>query len=78
VRLTCSISRRVLHLSTPIVLQNLFQYSLVVISTAFVGHLGDPLIMSGVVLASSFANVTGSSILMGLADAMDTMCGQVS
>jgi Na+-driven multidrug efflux pump len=69
--------RRLLRLSTPIVLQNMLQYSLVIISTAFVGHLGDPTIMSGAVLAGSFFNVTGYTVIVGLAGAMDTLCGQV-
>jgi multidrug resistance protein, MATE family len=69
--------RRLLRLSTPIVLQNMLQYSLVIISTAFVGHLGDPTIMSGAVLAGSFFNVTGYTVMIGLAGAMDTLCGQV-
>jgi hypothetical protein len=69
---------RVLGLAWPIVVQNLCMYSRVVIATAFVGHLGDPALMSAAVLAMSFFNVTGYSILMGLGGAMDTICGQVS
>jgi multidrug resistance protein, MATE family len=77
VGLTSSTLRRVVQLSMPIVLQNLLQYSLVIISTVFVGHLGDPTIMSGAVLAGSFFNVTGYTLIVGLAGAMDSFCGQV-
>ena len=75
--LTSCAGYRLLRLSAPIIEQNVLQYSLVVISIAFVGHLGDPTIMSGAVLAGSFFNVSGYSVLIGLAGAMDTLCGQV-
>jgi hypothetical protein len=39
--------------------------------------LNDPLALSAVVLSSSLFNVTGISITIGLASAMDTLCGQV-
>ena len=41
-----------------------------------VGHLsrGE---LSAVVLATSFANVFGLSIMVGLSSAMETLCGQV-
>ena len=55
--------RRILWLSTPIVLQNLLQYSMVVVATAFVGHLGDPTIMSATVLAGSLFSVSGYCVL---------------
>ena len=55
----------------------MLQYSLVIIATAFVGHLGDPTMMSGAVLAGSFFNVSGYTVMIGLAGAMDTLCGQV-
>ncbi|KAK2422347.1 protein DETOXIFICATION [Trifolium repens] len=41
----------------------------------FVGHLGE-LSLSGASMATSFASVTGFSLLVGMASALDTLCGQ--
>ncbi|KAG2699300.1 hypothetical protein I3760_07G187000 [Carya illinoinensis] len=41
----------------------------------FVGHLGE-LALAGASMASSFASVTGFSLLIGMACALDTFCGQ--
>ncbi|KAF7834597.1 protein DETOXIFICATION 16-like [Senna tora] len=41
----------------------------------FVGHLGE-LPLSGASMATSFASVTGFSLLVGMASALDTLCGQ--
>lgn len=46
------------------------------VSTTFVGHLNDPLALSAVVLSSSLYNVSGISMTLGIASAMDTLCGQ--
>lgn len=54
---------------------NLLQYSLVVVSNMFVGHLGE-LELASASIASSFAAVTGSSLLIGMASGLETLCGQ--
>ncbi|EMS66052.1 MATE efflux family protein 7 [Triticum urartu] len=41
----------------------------------FAGHLGE-LPLSAASVASSFANVTGFSVLLGMGSALDTLCGQ--
>ncbi|KHN23737.1 MATE efflux family protein DTX1 [Glycine soja] len=41
----------------------------------FVGHLGE-LSLSGASMATSFASVTGFSLLVGMASSLDTFCGQ--
>ncbi|XP_076943503.1 protein DETOXIFICATION 16-like [Bidens hawaiensis] len=41
----------------------------------FVGHLGE-LSLSGASMATSFATVTAFSLFMGMASALDTLCGQ--
>lgn len=46
-----------------------------IISVAFMGRLGKASLGAGV-LASSFANVSGFSILTGLASTTETFCGQ--
>ncbi|XVF09518.1 hypothetical protein REPUB_Repub07fG0100300 [Reevesia pubescens] len=64
-----------LRLAGPLFVVGLLQYSLQVISVMFVGHLG-VLPLSGAAIATSFASVTGFNVLMGLASALDTLCGQ--
>ncbi|XP_054791340.1 protein DETOXIFICATION 16-like [Prosopis cineraria] len=62
-------------LALPLFSVGLLQYSLQTISVIFVGQLGTfPL--SAASMATSFASVTGFSLLMGLASALDTFCGQ--
>ncbi|XP_078170143.1 protein DETOXIFICATION 16-like isoform X4 [Carex rostrata] len=64
-----------LYLAGPLILVSLLQYSLQVISLMFAGHLGE-LSLSGASVATSFANVTGFSVLLGMGTALDTFCGQ--
>lgn len=49
---------------------------LATISLSFVGQLG-PTELAAAGLATSLANVTGDSILTGIANALQTLCGQV-
>uniref|UniRef100_A0A0E0AE53 Protein DETOXIFICATION n=1 Tax=Oryza glumipatula TaxID=40148 RepID=A0A0E0AE53_9ORYZ len=67
--------RRQVGLAAPLVACSLLQYSLQVVSVMFAGHLGE-LSLSGASVASSFANVTGFSVLLGMGSALDTFCGQ--
>ncbi|KAK9276932.1 hypothetical protein L1049_006470 [Liquidambar formosana] len=53
----------------------LSQYSLQVISTMMVGHLGE-LSLSSTAIAVSLCGVTGFSFLLGMASALETLCGQ--
>jgi MATE family multidrug resistance protein len=57
--------RRQVGLAAPLVACSLLQYSLQVVSVMFAGHLGE-LSLSGASVASSFANVTGFSVLVSL------------
>ena len=51
-------------------------YGLTIIGAVFIGRLGpEPLSIS--VLASSFYNVAGLSVALGLSSGMETLCGQV-
>jgi hypothetical protein len=70
-------ARRLLSLAVPLVLQSLASMLLTLVSTVFVGRLGDPVALSGVVLGASVYNVTGVSMVIGLSSALDTLCGQV-
>ncbi|KAM0913438.1 hypothetical protein ACQ4PT_012204 [Festuca glaucescens] len=67
--------RRQVGLAAPLVACSLLQYSLQVVSVMFAGHLGE-LSLSSASVASSFANVTGFSVLLGMGSALDTLCGQ--
>ncbi|KAK1267851.1 MATE efflux family protein 5 [Acorus gramineus] len=67
--------KRQLYLAGPLIAVSVLQYSLQVISLMFVGHLGK-LSLSGASMATSFASVTGFSLLLGMGSALDTLCGQ--
>ncbi|KAG6587668.1 Protein DETOXIFICATION 16, partial [Cucurbita argyrosperma subsp. sororia] len=67
--------KKQLWLAGPLILVSLLQYCLQMISVMFVGHLGE-LPLSGASMATSFASVTGFSLLVGMASALDTFCGQ--
>nr|XP_043637141.1 protein DETOXIFICATION 16-like [Erigeron canadensis] len=67
--------KKQLWLAGPLICVSLLQYSLQLISIMFVGHLGE-LALSGASMATSFASVTGFSLFMGMASALDTLCGQ--
>lgn len=66
-----------MRLAAPLVLQNVFGYSLSIVSAAFIGHLNDPVVLSSTVLAGSIYNITGYSLIIGLSGGMETLCGQV-
>ncbi|KAL1824774.1 hypothetical protein ACET3Z_011552 [Daucus carota] len=64
-----------LWLAGPLICVSFLQSCLQLISVMFVGHLGE-LALSGASMATSFATVTGFSLLMGMSCALDTFCGQ--
>ncbi|XP_015878020.1 protein DETOXIFICATION 49 [Ziziphus jujuba] len=59
----------------PMILTGLLLYSRSMISMLFLGHLGE-LALAGGSLAVGFANITGYSILSGLAMGMEPICSQ--
>ncbi|XP_030499345.2 protein DETOXIFICATION 12 [Cannabis sativa] len=63
------------YLGGPLVIVVLSQYLLQVISIMMVGHLGE-LALSSSAIANSLSVVTGLSVLMGMASALETICGQ--
>ncbi|KVI10116.1 protein DETOXIFICATION 49-like [Cynara cardunculus var. scolymus] len=66
-----SISR----IAIPMILTGLLLYSRSMVSMLFLGHLGE-LALAGGSLAVGFANITGYSVLSGLAMGMEPICGQ--
>ncbi|XP_009786207.1 protein DETOXIFICATION 51-like [Nicotiana tabacum] len=68
-------SREVFKLAFPIALTALTFYSRSILSMLFLGHLGDTELAAGS-LAIAFANITGYSVLSGLALGMEPLCSQ--
>lgn len=67
---------RLLALALPLAGQNILAFSLSLISVGFIGHLGK-YELSVAVLATSLYNLTGNSVIQGMAGGMETLCGQV-
>ncbi|WOG81670.1 hypothetical protein DCAR_0100821 [Daucus carota subsp. sativus] len=62
-------------LAIPLIAMNLVWFLKLAITTAFLGRLGE-LQLAGGALGFTFANVTGFSVLNGLSNAMEPICGQ--
>ncbi|KAH9681392.1 protein DETOXIFICATION 12 [Citrus sinensis] len=63
------------YIAAPMVAVTLSQYLLQVVSMMMVGHLGQ-LALSSTAMFISLASVTGFSVLLGMASALETLCGQ--
>ncbi|KAH9739227.1 protein DETOXIFICATION [Citrus sinensis] len=63
------------RIAAPMVAVSVLQYLLQVVSTVMVGHLSQ-LALSSVAIATSLTNVTGFSLLSGMAGGLETLCGQ--
>ncbi|KAK0600256.1 hypothetical protein LWI29_013120 [Acer saccharum] len=61
--------------SLPMILTNVFYYSIPLVSVMFAGHLGQ-LQLAGATLANSWATVTGFAFMTGLSGSLETLCGQ--
>lgn len=69
-------AKKQILLAGPLLTVNVFTFFIQVISVMFVGHVGGELALSGASTATSFATVTGFSLLIGGGNALDTFCGQ--
>ncbi|KAK3001739.1 hypothetical protein RJ639_020271 [Escallonia herrerae] len=67
--------KKVSHIAMPMVVVTVSQNLLRVASMMMVDHLGE-LSLSGAAIATSLTNVTGFSLLLGMANALETLCGQ--
>ncbi|XP_043700178.1 protein DETOXIFICATION 16-like [Telopea speciosissima] len=67
--------KKQLWLAGPLTCVCFLQFCLQVISIMFVGHLGE-LPLASASLGTSFASVTGFSLMTGMGSALDTLCGQ--
>lgn len=63
------------RLALPLIVMNVMSFARIVITSAFLGRLGE-LELAGGTLGFTFANVTGLSVLNGLCSAMGPICGQ--
>ncbi|GMI85333.1 DETOXIFICATION 18 [Hibiscus trionum] len=61
--------------AVPVVLSNVFYFSITMVSVMFAGHLGE-VELAASSLANSWANVTGFAFMTGLSGALETLCGQ--
>ncbi|XP_073047230.1 protein DETOXIFICATION 51-like [Primulina eburnea] len=68
-------TKALFRLAFPIALTALILYSRSMLSMLFLGHLGDLELASGA-LAIAFANISGYSVLSGLALGMEPLCSQ--
>ncbi|ESQ28720.1 hypothetical protein EUTSA_v10018422mg [Eutrema salsugineum] len=73
--LSTNMMKKVTSMAAPMVAVAVSQYLLQVISIVMAGHL-DQLSLSSVAIATSLTNVTGFSLIFGLAGALETLCGQ--
>uniref|UniRef100_A0A2K1ZG67 Protein DETOXIFICATION n=2 Tax=Populus trichocarpa TaxID=3694 RepID=A0A2K1ZG67_POPTR len=67
--------KRLAYIAGPMVVTTTALNLLLVISNMMVGHLGE-LALSSSAIAISLCNVTGISLLNGMASALETLCGQ--
>ncbi|CAN6164066.1 unnamed protein product [Urochloa humidicola] len=67
--------KKQLWLAGPLIAGALLQNVIQMISVMYVGHLGE-LPLAGASMANSFTSVTGLTVLLGMASALDTLCGQ--
>ncbi|OVA14168.1 Multi antimicrobial extrusion protein [Macleaya cordata] len=67
--------KSIANIALPMILTGLLLYSRSMVSMLFLGYLGE-LSLAGGALAIGFANITGYSILSGLAMGMEPICGQ--
>ncbi|WOL00114.1 hypothetical protein Cni_G08827 [Canna indica] len=68
-------AKSIMSIALPMVLTGLLLYCRSMVSMLFLGRLGD-LALAGGSLAIGFANITGYSVLSGLAMGMEPICGQ--
>ncbi|PSS30603.1 Protein DETOXIFICATION like [Actinidia chinensis var. chinensis] len=67
--------KKVSNIAAPMVVVTVSQYLLRVAPMIMVGHLS-ALSLSSVAISTSLTNVTGYSLLFGMASALETLCGQ--
>lgn len=72
----CCYACRVLILACPLFVEGVASIAEELIAFSYIRHLPDPTSLSALVLADAIYNVSGHSIVSGLASALETLCGQ--
>ncbi|XP_057754632.1 protein DETOXIFICATION 16-like [Arachis stenosperma] len=67
--------KKQIYLTGPLIIVHFLNFAIELISIMFVGHVS-VLTLSGVSMATSFTSVTGIGLVMGIASALETLCGQ--
>ncbi|KAM0943191.1 putative multi antimicrobial extrusion protein [Dioscorea sansibarensis] len=67
--------KKQLWLSVPIIVSGVLEKLIQIISLSFVGHLG-VLPLSAASMATSISGITGTTVFMGMGNALNTLCGQ--
>ncbi|KAK3165098.1 hypothetical protein QOZ80_1AG0028880 [Eleusine coracana subsp. coracana] len=67
---------RIGYLALPMLVASLSRFTVQVSSNMMVGHLPGVLPLSAAAIANSLATVSGFSLLIGMASALETLCGQ--
>ncbi|XP_062200245.1 protein DETOXIFICATION 30-like isoform X2 [Phragmites australis] len=68
-------SRRLWHVAFPVILTEVFQFSIGFVTTGFVGHLGEVELAAVTVVENILENFA-FGVLFGMGSALDTLCGQ--
>uniref|UniRef100_A0A0D6R6A9 Protein DETOXIFICATION n=1 Tax=Araucaria cunninghamii TaxID=56994 RepID=A0A0D6R6A9_ARACU len=64
-----------MKIAVPMIITNVCQYGVNVVSVMFAGHMGEHE-LAGAALANSWALVTGYVVIIGMTGALETLCGQ--
>ena len=64
---------KILNISLPATVSMISSFSVLVVNTAFSGHLGNPAIMAGVGMAAMYCNIFCNSIVIGLNSTLNTL-----
>ncbi|PON50281.1 Multi antimicrobial extrusion protein [Trema orientale] len=67
--------KKVTYLAAPMLVGSVSRFLVPVASVMIAGHLGK-LTLSGIAIANSFTTITGFSLLVGMAGALESLCGQ--
>jgi MATE family multidrug resistance protein len=76
--LPCIVSCSIFHIAGPLFVEGVAAIGQQLVASSCVGHLNDDTALSALILAQSLYNVTGYSLVSGLASAVETLCGQVT
>jgi MATE family multidrug resistance protein len=67
----------IFYIAGPLFVEGVAAIGQQLVASSCVGHLNSNAALSALILAQSLYNVTGYSLVSGLASALETLCGQV-